>query len=64
MSAVDETYAAIMRAAEWEVAVRQWARWVELDRDRAEEAADLFRVADGLRRIRLALLDRLGLRVF
>ena len=47
---------------EREVELRGQARHLELDPLRTQEAAQLFRRANGLRRARLALLERCGLR--
>jgi hypothetical protein len=55
----------LVRAAELvddEAQVRELARHAELYPERAEEARQLFGMANGLRKARLALLERCGLR--
>jgi hypothetical protein len=57
-----QTLERALKLVEDEADVRQRARVLELDPASAKEAEDLFLRASGLRRARLALLERAGLR--
>ena len=58
---VEETHAAIVRVQRIEAHLRGRARKVELDPERVEEAAALYRLAAGFRLVRFVLLARLGI---